>query len=616
MRTLAEIRFRLAQEAGNAWRLAFPPRFAADELDAASPLAGLPDPGGVAERLSGSTYAREMERLADGILAHRYPLLGVTVEAPPPLDWRRDYLSGRSSGLEYFRRIPYLDASRVGDHKVVWELNRHQHLVLLAQTFRLTGHRELLARIESDLESWWQANPFHRGINWASALEAAFRALSWIWIYHLAGHEFREDFRRRLLASLLQHGAHLERNLSFYFSPNTHLLGEAVALHALGTVFPGCRSAPRWRALGRRVTLEQMERQVAGDGSHFEQSSYYHVYALDLFLFHALLETPPAPYREKLARMGEYLDALLGPGRRLPLIGDDDGGRLFHPYGAPESHGRDTLATAAVFLGNAGWSWEPDDVPPQAAWWLGTPALEREAAPAPAPASRLFADSGLVSLRSPELQVLVDTGGFGPGGAGHSHSDALSVLARTLEEELLVDSGTYTYVGAPEWRDRFRGSAAHNTVRPDGLDQGVPVHTFRWEGRPEVRRLEWTCKAEKDCVDAECRYRGFRHRRRVMLWKPEVAVILDEVDGPAGEHTIEQFWHPGVEATPLSPRALRLGRHAVLCFPEGTTAETGECWHSRAYGEKQRAVVITVRRQGPLPCRMAAILSLRGAPGF
>ena len=35
------------------------------------------------------------------------------------------------------------------------------------------------------------------------------------------------------LSSLYQHGCYIERNLSTYFSPNTHLLGEAVVLHAL-----------------------------------------------------------------------------------------------------------------------------------------------------------------------------------------------------------------------------------------------------------------------------------------------------------------------------------------------------------------------------------------------
>jgi hypothetical protein len=384
-----------------------------------------------------------------------------------------------------------------------------------------------------------------------------------------------------------------------------------VALHTLGTLFPSCRSASRWRRIGRRLTLEQMDAQVRPDGSHFEQSSYYHVYALDLFLLHALVEAPPRPYLEKLARMAEYLDALLGPGRALPLIGDDDGGRVFHPYGPLERHGRDTLATAAILLGRADWRWESDDVWPQAAWWLGEKAFRAEPPPAAAPPrSRMFPDSGTAFLCSPGLQVIVDAGSFGPGGAGHSHSDTLAVLARTPDEELLVDSGTYTYVAEPEWRDRFRGSATHNTVRIDGLDQADAVHPFRWSGRPEVALHEGTTEAERDLIDAECRYRGFRHRRRVLFVKPDLVIILDEIDGPGGDHVVEQFWHPGVVVTPVSAFAFRLGSRALLQFPEEARPRLGEGWRSPAYGRKQPAPAITVRREGKLPCRMAAALSL------
>ncbi len=41
----------------------------------------------------------------------------------------------------------------------------------------------------------------------------------------------------------------------------------------------------------------------------------------------------PAAYDARLVAMAEYLDALLGVNGTLPLIGDDDGGRVFHPYG-------------------------------------------------------------------------------------------------------------------------------------------------------------------------------------------------------------------------------------------------------------------------------------------
>src|SRR5262249_44837227 len=146
---------------------------------------------------------------------------------------------------------------------------------------------------------------FARGINWASALEVAFRALSWSWSYHFAGANFREAFRRQFLSALYQHGCYLEHNFSVYFSPNTHLLGEALVLHALGTFFPQWPRASQWRQQGGRTMGQEMERQVRDDGSHIEQSTYYHVYALDMFLTHAWLASDritPA-YRTRMERM-------------------------------------------------------------------------------------------------------------------------------------------------------------------------------------------------------------------------------------------------------------------------------------------------------------------------
>ena len=52
-----------------------------------------------------------------------------------------------------------------------------------------------------------------------------------------------------------------------YFSPNTHLLGEAVALHALGILLPGFPRAREWEQAGSRIVREQMDFQVRPDGS-------------------------------------------------------------------------------------------------------------------------------------------------------------------------------------------------------------------------------------------------------------------------------------------------------------------------------------------------------------
>lgn len=100
------------------------------------------------------------------------------------------------TGIPYFRRIPYLDFARVGDHKYIWELNRHQHLVVLAQAYRLTGRAEYLAEAQTQVTHWLTENPPLRGINWTSALEVAFRALSWVWLDALAGAVLPPDFRQ------------------------------------------------------------------------------------------------------------------------------------------------------------------------------------------------------------------------------------------------------------------------------------------------------------------------------------------------------------------------------------------------------------------------------------
>src|SRR5258706_5735389 len=138
----------------------------------------LPDPTVASAAIRDTSSAGELISLAEKILAHRTPLFGYTIESGPEIAWRRDPIGGCETPPDYFRRIPFLDTARTGDHKLIWELNRHQHLVVLAQAHRLTGRDEFVAEIRAQLESWFLQNPFGAGINWTSALEVAFRALS------------------------------------------------------------------------------------------------------------------------------------------------------------------------------------------------------------------------------------------------------------------------------------------------------------------------------------------------------------------------------------------------------------------------------------------------------
>ena len=563
MRSPREIHFRLRQEFGNLAMLLVPP------------VPNHPAPatifGPSAVSLRGTEYARDIAAIADSLLAHRFPLLGIAIETGPAIHWRRDYLHQVATGTDYFRRVPYLDFHRAGDHKVIWELNRHQHLVLLAQAWLLTAERRYLDEAFAQLASWLDANPFLRGINWASALEVAFRALSWAWLWSLAGAEMPPELARRFTTELYRHGRFLELNLSVYFSPNTHLLGEAVALHALGLMVRN----QRWRRAGAKWVDDAMARQVRDDGSHFEQSAYYHVYALDFFLLHRVLAKPGPAYDAKLVRMAGYLDALLGVSgilalrrrRRRPPV---------HPYGDRTKFGRATLATCAALFDRWEWLRSPADLHEQAAWWLGV--IDPPAAPAaPAPrASRLFADAGTAVMAHGDLQVVIKAGPFGEGSGGHSHSDILSLVARIADREILIDPGTFTYIADPAERNAFRGSAAHNTVRINGRDQAVPAGPFRWSGKPTVKIAAWTTSPQRDFLDATVSYAGVTHRRRFEFLKPEARLLVQ--DTVEGSTDAEQFWHLGhpEDAARLSfeipAETIAAWRSPALCAKEPATA--------------------------------------------
>ena len=613
MRSLHEISFRARQEIANIALLVRRNKLPRN-ISAASPLPLLPAPSEIAPFLRNTNLHSEIDRRARSVLAGRIPVFGREIDAGRKVRWRRDYLSGIETGLPYFRRIPYLDASRAGDHKVIWELNRHQYLVLLAQAYALNPDPEFVREIVRQLDAWIDSNPFQRGINWASALEVAFRSLSWCWIFHLAGSALDAGFHNKFLNALYRHGLHLEQNLSIYFSPNTHLLGEAVALHALGCLFPQFPRSQRWIREGARIVTGQLDRQLHADSSYFEQSTYYHVYALDMFLFHFVLAGNYAEAHGPLERMAAYLAAIVAPDGALPLIGDDDGGRFFYPYADQRRFALATLATCGVLFNRPEWICSEEAIAEQAAWWIGQRAFEQRPGFSQQPGPALFPDAGVLSLRESGSHLIFDGGAFGPWGAGHSHSDTLSFVLSCSSERTLIDPGTYSY-SDPAWRDRFRGSGAHNTIRVDGLNQAVSIPPFAWKDLPTVRMLKVENAAGFYRIDGECAYSSFRHRRTLIFARPDLIWIFDAISGPEGRHNIEQFWHPGEPVTALSDHTVTIGAGAALTIDSGLKLEISEGgdygWISNRLLHKNPASLLRGSVSTNLPCVCLSVIDLR-----
>src|SRR5207237_204030 len=74
---------------------------------------------------------------------------------------------------------------------------------------------------------------------------------------------------------------------------------------------------------------------------------------------------------------------------------------------------------------------------------------------------------------------------------GHGHADALSVCLASRGRPLLIDPGTFEYVGEGGDRDRFRGTAMHNTLCVDGANQAKTATAFSWKRLTQTRAEQW-----------------------------------------------------------------------------------------------------------------------------
>lgn len=574
---------------------------------------------------------------AEQICQHRFRLLGYTnVDYGPEIDWHRDAVHGKQAPRRSWFTIKYLNFEDVGDHKVIWELNRHQQLVTLAKAYALTGQQPFVAELLHQWYHWQKENPYPVGINWASSLEVAFRSLSWLWALHLLVDctDLPESFHRDLVQGLGLNGRHIEQYLSTYFSPNTHLLGEGVALFFIGTLCPQLAPARRWQQRGWEIVLREAERQVRPDGFHFEQSTYYHVYALDLFLHARILAARngvpiASSFDRTIERMLEALSRLSQTGPP-PRFGDDDGGRLFNPQRNLAEHMLDPLATGAVLYSRPDFKAAARALPEETLWLLGPKGaarFEELSAICPAPTSFRLESSGIHVMAGsdpvPE-QMTIDGGPQGAGKAGHGHADALSVQLSVDGRDWLIDPGTLCYVSGDDERNVFRSTRAHNTLEVDGLDQADPQGPFSWRSPPSVSVERWIAGETFDLfVGSHAGYCRLPdpviHRRLVFHLTSRFWFVHDLAHGQKA-HCLSTAWHfaPGVTASQASANSevwftrdtAGQKEHLMILAVDGPgwSREISQGRFSPAYGREEPALVLRFSNQCPLPAEFAVLV--------
>jgi hypothetical protein len=380
----------------------------------------------------------------DALLAGRFEFNGETHRLADPVDW----LHNPSADVE-------------------WHILLHKfyYAVGLGLAFERSGDARYVKCWASLIDTWMRTTP----PGFIAADVTGRRVQNWIYSLHLfVGHAARDTqphitpaFYTRLLHSLHEQVEFLCANLT---EKRNHRTLELYAIFLAGVVLPEMKRASRWREFALHETVANLAADLLPDGVHCELSTdYHHLVLKNALNFRRLAGlngvAVPASFDAAVQRGLEFSLHVHKPDGIVPSLSDGDA----------RSH-RDLLRQGAELFGRADMLY----VATQGA--QGSPPSARVAHFPVSGYSVLRSDWGDGDTPFADAQYLVfDSGPLGEG--NHGHFDCLSFELAAFGRSLVVDPGRYTYSEAvhPDdgvnWRVRFRGTAVHNTVCVDGLQQ-------------------------------------------------------------------------------------------------------------------------------------------------
>ena len=534
-------------------------------------------------------YRKAADRILSGSF-DVFALQGAKLDFPPR--WNRDPKMGNEVPLTFGKTIDYRNERLVGDIKYLWEPNRHAELVTLAQAWHLTGEEKYASGCRGLLDSWLEQCPYPLGVNWTSSLENAVRLINWAIAWHLLASslvfsgEVGMMFRRRWLGSIYQHCHFISGFLSRYSSANNHLLGELAGLLIASTTWPMWSESKRWHARAMQEFEAEVLKQNAPDGVNREQAVWYQHEVTDMMLLCGLFGRKNGiefskSYWERLEAMLEFIASVMNVAGSMPIIGDADDAMIVrwipaetttlsaHPPLLPKTMGpldqpnefnvyRSLLATGAVLFKRSDFKAKAIKFDQKSRWLLGDTAEQVfDALPetdSQLPIRRAFPDGGYYILgdefETPrEVRIVADAGPLGYLSiAAHGHADALSFTLSASGRELLIDPGTFSFHTQKKWRDYFRGTSAHNTVRVDKLDQSVTGGNFLWVAHAKACCELFKSGTKRDMLTAS--HNGYQrlkdpvtHRRELSYDKStQILTVIDTLDCHQS-HEVEIFWH-------------------------------------------------------------------------
>ncbi len=492
-----------------------------------------------------------------------------------------------------------------GNDRVNWELSRLHHLVTLGQARVLTGQKAFADALVDHASEWIDGNPVGYGVNWGCTMDAGIRVVNM-----LVASEFLDltsipdNFIVKFAVSIFDHAQfildHLEHNNG---RANNHLIGDLVGLFFIGLKCPFFKESRAWLDFSSKALYAQARRQVHGDGASFEASTAYHKLGLEMLL-HVLVAAGnlgrpfPSSFSRIVKKMANVAFLSSMPSGTIPQVGDNDDGRLLPFFSGDPLLASNVVDMSAIFFRDTTLKAERA-LPNFEALWMFGPAALNEWSSMEGKAtthSTIVKSIGWGILRSRDAYCFLSCGGNGQGGiGGHAHNDKLSIVLAVDGETLFDDPGTYVYAPSEGFRNLFRSTAFHNTLRVDGTEQNpLNAGMFRLPERVMVKSVFMKENGNVAEIRASLEHPGgIHHERTCILHKGDFKFeIIDSIfsSGDVTRVKLDYSFNLAVGITYDEKKGTIRGKHGPFNVAPGDNLQFSRArgFHSPSFSQLRR----------------------------
>lgn len=475
-------------------------------------------------------------------------------------NWHKNYITNQLSSEKSvdWWKIPDFD-KRLGDIKIVWELSRFDWALEFAQR-AVTGDSDSLIRMNLWLRDWREENRAFKGVNWKCGQEASIRVIHLAICAIILGQLERRSLP--LMEMLANHLARISSTLSYAVAQNNnHGISEAAALYIGGSwleamKYPG---SVAYRQMGRDLLEDRVLKLVENDGTFSQYSVNYHRLFLDTI---SIVEV----WRKKIGDvkfsqefytkgylatcwLRSVVDVYSGD---APNVGANDGAMLLPLAGVGYRDFRPSVQlSTAVYEGALAYTDE------KSLAVLKLLQVDSILKIADSPSDYIASSGGFAMLRRSRGYILFryPMFKFRP-----SQADCLHLDFWLNGENVLRDSGTFSYNADVEVMQYFSGPEGHNTIQFDSRDQMPKLGRFLYGEWVRTDGLDDYFRDEAYTIFG-AGYRdwlGARHWRNVALGENKL-VVTDDVRGFARCAVLRWRFRPGaLELDLISENEVRI----------------------------------------------------------